>query len=164
MVTSTLTNTSPRLLKKMFPDKFQEKSVTSLKVLKWFTLKFWGPRVNVVWVYLYTQLSMVLVYSRSHEFEFFFFFAWGLGGGGVGVGSTFGVTHTFCQERMSQIILSWFCRRSQTVKCVFKMYSPRRMVIKAGKHQSWNQRFCSLCWKLLDRAQSFVFCSPIVTA
>ena len=43
------------LKKKMFPDKFQEKSVTALKVLKWFNLKFWGPRVNVVWVCLYTQ-------------------------------------------------------------------------------------------------------------
>ena len=35
--------------------------------------------------------------------------------------------------------------------------------MKAGKHQSSNQRFHSLCWKLRDRAQSFVFCSRIVT-
>ena len=35
--------------------------------------------------------------------------------------------------------------------------------LKAGKHQSWKQRCCSLCWKLPDRAQSRVFCSQIVT-
>ena len=27
--------------------------------------------------------------------------------------------------------------------------------MKAGKHQSLKQRFCSLCWKVPDRAQSF---------
>ena len=37
-----------------------------------------------------------------------------------------------------------------------------RRIRKAGKHQSWKQRWCSLCWKLPDRAQSFDFCSQIV--
>ena len=35
--------------------------------------------------------------------------------------------------------------------------------MKAGKHQRWKQRCWSLGWKLPDRAQSFVFCSQIVT-
>ena len=46
----------------MFPDKFQEKSVTALKVLKWFhfeVLGIWGP----FRVYLYTQLPVPLVHE-----------------------------------------------------------------------------------------------------
>ena len=35
--------------------------------------------------------------------------------------------------------------------------------MKAGKHRSRKQWCCSLCWKLPDHAQSFVFCSQIVT-
>ena len=35
--------------------------------------------------------------------------------------------------------------------------------MKARKHQSRKQRCSSLCWKLTDRAQSFVFCLQIVT-
>ena len=36
-------------------------------------------------------------------------------------------------------------------------------ILKAVKHLSWKQRWFSLCWKLPDRAQSFVFCAQIVT-
>ena len=35
--------------------------------------------------------------------------------------------------------------------------------MKAGKHQSREQRCFGLCWKLPNRAQSFVLCSQIVT-
>ena len=35
--------------------------------------------------------------------------------------------------------------------------------LEASKHQNWKQWGCRLCWKLPDRAQSFVFCSQIVT-
>ena len=38
-----------------------------------------------------------------------------------------------------------------------------KLVIKAGRHQIWKQRCCSLCWKLPDLTQSFVSCSQIVT-
>ena len=34
---------------------------------------------------------------------------------------------------------------------------------KPGKHQSWKQWSCRLCWKLPDRAQFFIFCSQIIT-
>ena len=38
------------------------------------------------------------------------------------------------------------------------------MIMKGSKHQSGKQRLCSLCWKLPDRAQSFLyFCWQIVT-
>ena len=35
--------------------------------------------------------------------------------------------------------------------------------MKTGKHQSREQRCFGLCWKLPDRAQSFVLSSQIVT-
>ena len=35
--------------------------------------------------------------------------------------------------------------------------------MKAGEHQSREQRCFGLCWKLPDRAQSFVLRSQIVT-
>ena len=35
--------------------------------------------------------------------------------------------------------------------------------MKAGKHQSREQQCFGLCWKLPDRAQSFVLSSQIVT-
>ena len=35
--------------------------------------------------------------------------------------------------------------------------------MKTGKHQSREQRCFGLCWKLRDRAQSFVLSSQIVT-
>ena len=35
--------------------------------------------------------------------------------------------------------------------------------MKSGKHESLKQRCCSLCWNLPHRAQSFAFCSEIVT-
>ena len=35
--------------------------------------------------------------------------------------------------------------------------------MKAGKHQSREQRCFGLCWKLPDRAQAFVLSSQIVT-
>ena len=50
----------------------------------------------------------------------------------------------------------------QLITC-FMVSSGRRLVRKAGNHQSWKQWCCRLCWKLPDRAQSFVFCSQIVT-
>ena len=50
-----------------------------------------------------------------------------------------------------------------------QFYGPHQTIVSTrwdwlpGKHQTWNKRCCSLCWKLPAHAQTFVFCSLIVT-
>ena len=68
----------------------------------------------------------------------------------------------------SDILVTWalFLNLLLMFWAVIRMFNRswyRRLVRKPGKHQSWKQWCCSLCWKLPDRAQSFVFCSQIVT-
>ena len=68
----------------------------------------------------------------------------------------------------SDILVTWalFLNLLLMFWAVIRMFNRswyRRLVWKPVKHQSWKQWSCSLCWKLPDRAQSFVFCSQIVT-
>jgi len=65
------------------------------------------------------------------------------------------VLSTGCQPRFPGVILRDLEERERNLFHMVVVLQ-REMVMKPGKHQRRKQRWQDLCWKVHDRAQSFV--------